>query len=141
MNSFIKYFIHLMLISLCFIICIVFIQTFVYKDSCKTGFVIVLFVATIIYSIPMAIYSSSAAKLSLVKISSEIANDKALDEYIAMLKRYPVEIESERKVYRAKNKYTAWLTNEVVVYKDGEGWFISLPNAYVNKLKKKFELS
>ena len=98
MNSFIKYFIHLMLISLCFIICIVFIQTFVYKDSCKTGFVIVLFVATIIYSIPMAIYSSSAAKLSLVKISSEIANDKALDEYIAMLKRYPVEIESERKV-------------------------------------------
>ena len=129
-----------MLISLCFIICIVFIQTFVYKDSCKPGFVIVLFVATIIYSIPMAIYSSSAANLSLIKISSEIANDKALDEYIATLNRYPVKIESERKVYRSKNRYTAWLTNEVVVYKDGEGWFISLPNAYVNKLKKKFDL-
>lgn len=141
MSSFKKYFIHLMLISICFIILVVLVQTVIYKEHCKLGFVIVLIIATIIYSVPMAIYSSSAANLSLVKITDEIAHDEKLDDYIATLKRYPVEGTFERKVYKARNKYTAWLTNEIIVYKDGDMWFISLPNTYVDKFKKKFDLS
>lgn len=140
MNSYIKYFIHFMWVCLGLILFVVINKTIIHKTPLEMNFIIILLMGALLYSVPMSIFAATSANPCTVKITKEIIQDTALDDYIATLDRYLVEKTPERKVYRAKSKYKAWLTNEIIVYKDGDMWFISLPNAYVNKLKKKFDL-
>ena len=139
MNSFLRYFVYFMSICLCFVILIILVETFIYKQAFRVGFLLVLLGATLIYSAGMAMFGACSTNPSVVRITEEVAQDESLEDYLTTKNRYLVESKADKKIYREKNKYRAWVSGEIIVFKENGIWFIQLPNAYVDDFKRRFQ--
>lgn len=139
MNQFIRYLIYFLSITISLVILMILAQTFVYKETFKIGFMLVLIGAALIYSLGMAMYGSCASNPSILKVTEEVATNTSIDEYFANKKWFLEECYSDKKVYRLKNRYKAWVAGDITVYKESNDWFVSLPNSYAEEFNNYFK--
>ncbi len=88
-------------------------------------------VAMIIYTLPMSYIKSKEAELICMEFQKESGKEQKLEQIIFDKTKRELVVENKgEKIFQKKNRYSKWLTNEVVMKVDSQKIYIFAPRAY-----------